>query len=461
MTCTKTRPGPRRWRSWSGAFRSLRLAEIERLRLAKEREHGHDVLKAIIEAARTRFPDDPELRGQWVWILLSLGRIEEAEREVLALEREGAAGPALTARFRLEADRGDEHFRGFLARWREGRVFSVAEAIRAAYQLIEVRTDWAFEAGADIVAETAAREPGHFRLDYMRARYAIALRRDAEALAAIDALPQRFARPDVLELRAWAATRRGEHEQAKALWREALAGGYYAAVAAPIHNLTRVSPDNRPPPGEGVTAFVVFRNEAAQIPGFLAHHRRLGVRRFVFFDHQSTDGGRELALREPDVIVYDCPDSYQLSWSGRRWVNEVVAREGARGWGLQLDMDEHLIYPGCETLGIEGLTDYLDSNGFEAVRGFMLDVFAPHLVDDSGAPPPFSEHVWYDDDYSWFQLPRRALSKPHGRRAVAAVRGQGIPAQGSAVAARRRTAHQLARDDRDAVRRRVGGARAL
>jgi len=395
-------------------FPDSALAETERLRLAKEREHGHDDLKALIEAARARFPQDFDLRANWVWILLSLGRLEDAEREVAALEAEEAGGYALTTRLRLEADRGDESLGRFLARWGEGRTYTAGEAIQLGYQLIEIRTSWAFEAGARIVADALAREPGNSRLKYMRIRFAIALGQDAEALALIDALPQRFARHDYLEIRAWAETKRGRDDEAKALSRRALASAYHAGVEAPIHKLTRISSDDRPPPGEGVTAYVVFRNEAAQIPGFLAHHRRLGVRRFVFFDHLSDDGGREIALREPDVVVYDCPDSYQLSWSGRRWVNEIVAREGASGWGLQLDMDEHLIYPGCESLEIDGFVGYLDARGFEGVRGFMLDVFPPRLVDDSGAPTPFAEHVWYDDDYTWFGLPRPPYLSPIG-----------------------------------------------
>lgn len=87
------------------------------------------------------------------------------------------------------------------ARWGEGGAFNAGEAIQIAYQLLEIRTLWAFEAGARIVAAAAAREPGCIRLAYMRIRFAIALSRDAEALALIDALPKRFVRPEFLELR--------------------------------------------------------------------------------------------------------------------------------------------------------------------------------------------------------------------------------------------------------------------
>jgi len=391
-------------------FPASALAEGERLRLAKERETGHEALATMIAAALQRFPADFDLRSHWVWILLSDGRLAEAEREVEALEAHGAPGFALAARLRLEANRGDEALRAYAERFLSGRAWDVADAMQIAYALLDARAPWAFGLGGAIMDEAAARFPGQARLNLMRIRLMIARREDAAALALIDAIPARYVRRDFLEVRAWGAAKRDRDAEAKALWRQALATHYYPAVHCPIQALTRVSPDDRPGPQAGVTAYVVFRDEVAQIPGFLAHHRQLGVRRFVFIDHLSSDGGRALALSEPDVIVYDAPESYQLSWSGRRWVNEIVAREGARGWGLQLDMDEHLIYPGCESVGVDRLVAWLDARGFEAMRGYMLDVFAPRL---EGAPPR-SEHCWYDDDYYWFGFDRPPYLSPGG-----------------------------------------------
>jgi predicted Zn-dependent protease len=391
-------------------FPASALAEGERLRLAKERETGQDELEATVSAALRRFPADFDLRSHWVWILLSRGRVVEAEREVEALETEKAPGFALIARLRLEANRSDAALRAYAERFLGEREWDVADAMQVAYALLDARAPWAFALGGTIMDEAAARFPGHPRLNLMRIRLMIARREDDAALALIEAIPSRYARRDFLELRAWGEAKRRRDEEAKGLWRRSVATNYYAAVHCAIGEFNRVSPDDRPGPEAGVTAYVVFRNEAPQIPGFLAHHRRLGVRRFVFFDHRSDDGGRELAHREPDVILYDCPESYQLSWSGRRWVNEIVAREGARGWGLQLDMDERLIYPGCESVGIDRLVGWLDARGFEAMRGYMLDLFAPRL----GEAPIQSEHRWYDEDYYWFGFDRPPYVSPGG-----------------------------------------------
>ena len=360
-------------------------------------------------------PADFGLRSHWVWILLGIGRLDLAETATEALEAEAADGHALQARLRLESDRYDEtHLRAYVEDLAETRDWTAADAISAGDFLLGVRSPWAFELASAILSRAAQRFVGNFRLRILHVRALIACRADDEAAEVIDAIPERHQRRETLELRAWAAARRGEHETAKALWRTNIATSYFAAVDCPIDQLIRLTPPDHLPPDGGVTAFIVFRNEAPQIPGFLAHHRRLGVRRFVFFDHMSSDDSRALLLAEPDVIVYDCPDSYQFSWSGRRWVNEIVAREGARGWGLQLDADEHLIYPGFETIPIDRFVAYLDAQGFEGVRGYMLDVFPPRLLDDDFEPAPFSQHRWFDDDYILFGQERPPYLQPSG-----------------------------------------------
>ncbi|MDE3177499.1 MAG: glycosyltransferase family 2 protein [Pseudomonadota bacterium] len=391
------------------------VAAAERLRLAKELEKGQDDLTLMVEAALRRFPLDYSLRAHWVWILLGIGRLDLAERAVEALEAEGADGYALQARLRLESDRDDEaHVRAYVERLARERDWTAGDAVSAGDFLLGVRSPWAFALAVTILNAAAAQFPGHSRLRLLRIRALIAARDDATALALIDAIPQQRRRREELELRAWAQAQRGRHDEAKALWRETIATNYFAAVECPIDKLTRLTPPERLPPDGDVTAFIVFRNEAPQIPGFLAHHRRLGVKRFVFFDHMSDDDSRALLLAEPDVIVYDCPDSYQFSWSGRRWVNEIVAREGAKGWGLQLDADEHLIYPGCETVPIQRFVAYLDARGFEGVRGYMLDVYPRRLIGDDGQPAPFAEYRYYDDDYVLFGQERPPYLQPSG-----------------------------------------------
>ena len=394
-------------------FPASPLAHKERLRNLRDREYGFAPVHTQVSEALARFPDEPEFRALNVTILLSEGRLKEAEAEVAALEAGDDPEAALSARLRVEEDRGEPHLRAF-AEGLASRPASVSLTMRAVAALLGARTPWAFEIAERLLERADEIEPANLRLTVGRAQVKIAQRRDEEALAAIDSLPSHHRRRDYLELRAWAHARRGQDAQAKAIWDEALGAVYYPAVHGPVGDMKRISPEDRPPPGEGVTAYVVLRNEAALIPAFLAHHRRLGVRRFVFCDHLSSDESRALALREPDVVVYDCPGSYQLSWSGRRWINEIVAREGAKGWGLQLDIDEHLVYPGCESVGVERFVRYLDAHGFEGVRGYMLDVFPARLIGADGRPAPLDQYRWYDDDYYLFGQTRPPYLQPGG-----------------------------------------------
>jgi hypothetical protein len=278
--------------------------------------------------------------------------------------------------------------------------------------LVSLGSSDARELGRVLLDDLHARHPCDIRIVHALARALIALRRDELAMALIDTIPALYRGDATLELRAWAAAQRGRDPEAERLWETILAARYFPAVHGRVEELRRLTPE-RAAPG-GVTAYVVFRNEAAQIPRFLAHHRRLGVSRFVFIDHESDDGSREMLRDEPDVVLYRCADSYQLSSSGRRWMKELIDREGARGWGLQVDVDEAFIYPGWESLSIDRFASYLDSRGFEGVRGFMLDMYPRNLLDATGAPTPLERYRYYDADYDWLGHPRAPYLVPRG-----------------------------------------------
>ena len=391
------------------------MAASERIRLLHDLERGQDDLAEHVEAALRRFPDNMEFQAAWVLILLGFGRIEEAEALVKALEEHEQGEYALISRLRWEADRGDaEHLERYVNPLAEGRDWTLTEATGVAEFLLWLKRVWSNDLASDILEGLAARYPHQLRLCVMRARVMIARREDEAALALIDALPPRFRRRDVLELKAWAAARRGDDECAKSLWRDNVDTQYFAAIRCPIDVLERLTPRDREPPRNGVTAYITFRNEAPQIPAFLAHHRKLGVRRFVFIDHESNDESRTLLLAEPDVVLYRSPDSYQFSSSGRRWVSELLEREGAGGWQLTVDPDEWFIYPGWETIPIDRFTAYLDSRGFEGVRGYMLDIFPRRLFNDAGEPTPREKYQYYDADYVWMGHDRPPYLSPSG-----------------------------------------------
>ena len=142
-----------------------------------------------------------------------------------------------------------------------------------------------------------------------------------------------------------------------------------------------------------------IRNEAARLPHFLDHHRRLGVGHFLFVDNASDDGSPDLLARQADVSVWSTPDSYKASRFGLDWMNWLLRRYGAGHWCLTLDADELLIYPQWQDRNLTDLTRWLDAHQAQAMACMMLELYpkgplsqAVHLAGQD----PVKTLPWFD-----------------------------------------------------------------
>jgi hypothetical protein len=135
-------------------------------------------------------------------------------------------------------------------------------------------------------------------------------------------------------------------------------------------------------PGE-ILCIGSVRNEALRLPLFLDYYRRAGIDRFLIVDNDSTDGTTNLLLDAEDVHVFHTRQSYAEARCGLHWVHALLDTYAIGHWTLTVDVDELLIYPGCEDVGLRALTSYLDRRTDEALLTFLLDMYSARPIRES------------------------------------------------------------------------------
>ncbi|WP_319773927.1 glycosyltransferase family 2 protein [Breoghania sp.] len=131
----------------------------------------------------------------------------------------------------------------------------------------------------------------------------------------------------------------------------------------------------------GPVALCLCYNEALRLPDFLAHHRAIGVERFLIIDNGSDDGSFQYLQEQPDVHVFRSLKSYRDYKAV--WRKTLADTYLAGFWVLFVDIDELLVYPGWPE---KRLADFVqsveDDEGADAVFCTMVDTYS------SEANPP-------------------------------------------------------------------------
>ena len=155
-----------------------------------------------------------------------------------------------------------------------------------------------------------------------------------------------------------------------------------------------------------VRLFLVVRNEIAKLPYFFSYYRNLGVGRFFVIDDGSDDGSREFLLNQEDCHVFHSTNSYRESGCNTHWQNLLSDAYGTGYWCLAVDIDELLVYPDCERIGLPSFCKFLDSEGSAAFFAFLLDMYPSTDLSEAICVPgtPFHDICpFFDTDYVFME----------------------------------------------------------
>lgn len=131
----------------------------------------------------------------------------------------------------------------------------------------------------------------------------------------------------------------------------------------------------KPIPKSGVLLFCVLRNEATRLPYFLDFYRQAGVSHFLFVDNGSDDGTSDLLAGQSDCSVWHTEAQYRHARFGLDWLSWLFMKYGHNRWCLMADVDELLVYDGCETQKLPDLVTALEEHGHEGFGAMMLDLY--------------------------------------------------------------------------------------
>ncbi len=244
----------------------------------------------------------------------------------------------------------------------------------------------------------AARGAKHPALEDKQIVLLIYLGKKEEALKKIESAKHSKGRK-YSEYRIWAEAYKGNIDKAKELWRQYDAKYHIPQVQRPEPGtLQKVDERSTAVDKDSILIFTAVRNERWRLPWFLDYYRKQGVDRFFFVDNDSDDGTKEYLLEQNDVHVFWTDQPYAESYSAMQWLNGLMSQYGTESWCIYVDVDEALIFPGCEKRGLKQLTNYMADQGHDAMYAFMLDMFEPSLK----SIPRGNDYQGFVEDYPYF-----------------------------------------------------------
>ena len=357
--------------------------------------------KAVID----RFPELPAGHMGYIQALLDIAEIDQAEAHLARARQtiehvtlEAAHADILYAR--QESDAADDAIEGLCRRYPANSALKRKALWRNIQTYRRTGNPEQLEKALVNLEHLARLAPDDQGLQRLMADALICAGDDEAAVRQIERIPNTVHRA-VLELEAWRCHSLGDIAGAKRLYRD-LQAIHYVPQTTPLppDALTRLDRNPLPEGTQAILLFTVVRNELWRLPWFFDYYRALGVSHFFIVDNNSDDGTRDYLLAQRDAHVFWTTDTYAGSYSGMRWVNDLMRRHGDSHWCLYVDVDEALVFPGSEQTALSTLTDYMDERGFEALPAFMIDMFSDDEEPPAADPVDFtSAYPLFDNNY--------------------------------------------------------------
>lgn len=119
----------------------------------------------------------------------------------------------------------------------------------------------------------------------------------------------------------------------------------------------------------------VEKDDLNKIKEMFNHHKKLGIKQFVFIDNGSTDGTIEFLRKQDNVDIIFAKTKY-YTLAREAWINRVLCHYGYNKWYLVVDSDEMYNYINSEKINITEHIKRLERKGIKRELAFMLDMYS-------------------------------------------------------------------------------------
>lgn len=153
----------------------------------------------------------------------------------------------------------------------------------------------------------------------------------------------------------------------------------------------------------------VLRNEAARLPLFFEHYKRMGITRFLMVDNNSDDGTHDVLLAEPSADIFHTQAPFSEGQGGLFWAQALARRYCEDRWILRADADELFVYDRMEERDLGALARWLEAHGMDRIYAPIIDLYPSTAVGHSSQAIAelIETDAWFDNDgYSLERWPQ-------------------------------------------------------